>query len=248
MAFDFRKAGPVRKRVWGIGRILILTAALAITYGIFFLAAMRVATRAREVQVPDLRGRSVTDARAILDDAGLVLRVDEERVSDPKVPADHVFAQSPAPGAVLRTQRPVRVRVSEGQRDPAVPPVAGVPERTAEITLTGERIEVGTRAEIRTTGYDEGVVVAQDPPPASRAARVSLLVNRGEGNARFVMPDLIGTIGTRAVEVMRSQGFRVAITASVPYPGLQSGVVIRQTPQPGFQIAYGEAVALEVSR
>jgi serine/threonine-protein kinase len=247
MAFDFRSS-PVRKRVWSVGRLLVLAAALAVTYGIFFLAAMRVATRAREVQVPDLRGQSLASARAMLDDAGLVLRLDEERVSDPKVPADHVISQAPSPGTVLRTQRPVRVRVSEGLRDPMVPPVAGVAERTAEITLTGERIEVGARAEIRTTGYDEGVVVAQDPPATSRAARVSLLVNRGEGYARFVMPDLIGTIGARAVEVMRSQGFRVAITASVPYPGLQSGIVIRQSPQAGFQIAHGEAVALEVSR
>ena len=247
MAFDFR-AGPVRKRVWSVGRLLVLAAALTVTYGIFFLASMRVATRAREVQVPDVRGTSVDAARATLADAGLVLRIDEARAADPKVPADHVVSQSPPPGTVLRRQRPVRVRVSEGQRDPIVPPVAGVPERTAEITLAADRIDIGSRAEIRTTGYDEGVVVAQDPPATNRARTVALLVNRGEGNARFVMPDLIGTIGSRAVEVMRSQGFRVTITASVPYPGLQSGIIIRQSPQAGFQIAYGEPVTIEVSR
>jgi beta-lactam-binding protein with PASTA domain len=247
MAFDFR-AGPVRKRVWSVGRLLVLAAALAVTYGIFFLAAMRVATRAREVQVPDLRGKSLEDARAELSDVGLVARLDEQRVSDPKIPANHVISQSPSPGTVLRRQRPVRLRVSEGQRDPMVPPVTGMPERTAEITLAAERVEIGTRAEIRTTGYDEGAVVAQDPPAANRAKAVSILVNRGEGNARFVMPDLIGTISSRAVEVMRSQGFRVSITAWVPYPGLQSGIVIRQSPQAGFQIAYGEPVTLEVSR
>ena len=142
----------------------------------------------------------------------------------------------------------MRLRVSEGQRDPLVPPVAGMPERTAEITLAAERVEIGTRAEIRASTYDEGAVIAQDPPPANRSKTVALLINRGEGNARFVMPDLIGTISSRAVEVMRSQGFRVSITAWVPYPGLQSGIVIRQSPQAGFQIAYGEPVALEVSR
>jgi beta-lactam-binding protein with PASTA domain len=247
MAFDFR-SGRVRRRVWSFGRLLILAAGLAVTYGVFFLASMRVATRAREVQVPDVRGTSVEAARQALADAGLVLRIDEQRVSDPKTPANHVLSQSPSPGTVLRRQRPVRVRVSEGQRDPLVPPVAGVPERTAEMTLAAERVDIGTRAEIRTAAYDEGIVVAQDPPAANRARTVALLVNRGEGNARFVMPDLIGTIGSRSVEVMRSQGFRVSITASVPYPGLQSGIVIRQTPQAGFQIAYGEPVTVEVSR
>jgi serine/threonine-protein kinase len=247
MAFDFR-SGPVRKRVWSVGRLLVLVAALAVTYGVFFLASMRVATRAREVQVPDVRGVSVDAARQTLAEAGLVLRIDEQRIADPKTPANHVLSQMPSPGTVLRRQRPVRVRVSEGQRDPMVPPVAGMPERTAEITLAADRIAIGTRAEIRTTGYDEGVVVAQDPPATSRARSIALLVNRGEGNARFVMPDLIGTIGSRSVEVMRSQGFRISISASVPYPGLQSGIVIRQTPQAGFQIAYGEPVTIEVSR
>jgi beta-lactam-binding protein with PASTA domain len=34
----------------------------------------------------------------------------------------------------------------------------------------------------------------------------------------------------------------------VPYPGLQPGVVIRQSPQAGFQIGSGEPVTIEVSR
>ena len=247
MPFDFR-ASPVRKRVWSAGRLLILAAALIVTYGVFFLTAMRVATRAREVQVPDLRGKSVEAARAAIEEAGLVLRIDEQRQPDIKIPADHVLTQTPPPGTVLRSQRPVRVRVSEGQRDPAVPPVTGVPERTAEITLAGDKLQVGTRAEVRSAGYPEGSVIAQDPPAAARARTVSLLVNRGESVRSYVMPDLIGTIGNRAVEVLRAQGFRVAITGTVPYPGLQPGVVIRQTPQAGFQIAQGEPVTLEVSR
>jgi beta-lactam-binding protein with PASTA domain len=52
----------------------------------------------------------------------------------------------------------------------------------------------------------------------------------------------------RVVEILRRHGFRVTIGAEVPYPGLPSGVVIRQAPQAGFQVASGEAVTLEVSQ
>ena len=65
MRFDL-KARPVRKRVWNAGRFFLLAAALAITFGVFFLAALRVATRAREVKVPDLRGMSVAEATTAL--------------------------------------------------------------------------------------------------------------------------------------------------------------------------------------
>ena len=124
MPFDF-KARPVRQRVWTAGRLLVLAAALAVTFGVFFLAAMRVATRAREVTVPDLRGKSVADAKILLSSLGLVLKVDPVRRPDPKVPADHVMTQEPEAGTVLRRQRAVRVRASEGQREPVVSAVVG---------------------------------------------------------------------------------------------------------------------------
>ena len=86
-------------------------------------------------------------------------------------------------------------------------------------------------------------------PGTSRSASVTLLVSRSEvGGPTFVMPDLIGTLAARSSTVLRSLGFRVAITAESPYPGLPPGVVIRQTPQGGFQIGPGQAISIEVSR
>jgi beta-lactam-binding protein with PASTA domain len=90
--------------------------------------------------------------------------------------------------------------------------------------------------------------VAQDPPAHAAAGGVSLLVNRGELSATYVMPDLIGVDGNRAADLLRGRGFRVAVVGSVPYPGVAPGVVIRQNPQAGFQIGPGEPISLEVSQ
>jgi beta-lactam-binding protein with PASTA domain len=54
--------------------------------------------------------------------------------------------------------------------------------------------------------------------------------------------------GERAAEFLRSRGFRVAVVGNHPYPGVPAGIVIRQTPAGGFQVAPGEAISLEVSR
>jgi beta-lactam-binding protein with PASTA domain len=77
---------------------------------------------------------------------------------------------------------------------------------------------------------------------------VSLLVNRGERSATYVMPDLIGVNGDRAADVLRSRGFRASVVGDHPYPGVPAGIVLRQNPQAGFQIAPGEPISLEVSR
>ena len=103
-------------------------------------------------------------------------------------------------------------------------------------------------AEIRSADYPAGTVVAQYPAPKTAAAQVALLVNRGERGARYVMPDLIGVNGDRAAEVLRTRGFRVTVVGDHPYPGVPAGIVLRQNPQAGFQIAPGEPISLEVSR
>ncbi|MEO8069959.1 MAG: PASTA domain-containing protein [Acidobacteriota bacterium] len=229
------------------GRLVVLAVALAITYGTFFLTAMRVANRAREVAVPDLRGRSVSEANDALLATGLILKVDGRR-ADPKVPAEHVLTQEPEPGAVLRRQRNVRVRVSDGTRNPEVPSVIGQMERTAEIVLAQEGVTIESRAEVRLIGYPTGAVVAQDPAPKGRGARVALLINRGDSAESFVMPDVIGLMGVRVVDILRRRGFRVTVADEVPYPGLPTGIVVRQTPRAGFRIGAEEPVQLEVSR
>jgi beta-lactam-binding protein with PASTA domain len=50
------------------------------------------------------------------------------------------------------------------------------------------------------------------------------------------------------VDLLRARGFRVSIVGEIPYPGIPSGIVLRQSPTSGFQIAAGEPISLEVSR
>ena len=237
-----------RTRVWGAGKLFVLAAGVLATYFLFAAAAMRVAIKAREVTVPDLTGRSVNEASAILAQYGLVLQVAEGRRLDPKIAPDRILVQEPQPGVTARRQRGIRVWLSAGPRTSRVPPLIGEPEQTAQMRLQTDAFELGPVAEIRSRNYPGGTVVAQEPPPEGSGARVSLLVNRGEREATYVMPDLIGISSDRAADLMRSRGFRVAVVGDHPYPGVPAGIVLRQHPRAGFQIAPGEPISLEVSR
>jgi serine/threonine-protein kinase len=139
------------------------------------------------------------------------------------------------------------VWISAGQRLANVPGVVGETDRSAQMRLQQDGFQLGAVAEIRTAGVP-GAVVAQEPPASAPGTAVSLLVNRGERGATYVMPDLIGVNGDRAADILRRRGFRVALVGDHPYPGVPAGIVIRQAPQGGFQIAPGEPISLEVSR
>lgn len=238
----------LKTRVWSAGKLLLLAAALLATYALFAGAAMRIALRTREVVLPDLRGRTVSEASAALTEAGIKLRVEEPRRLDPKVPAGHILAQEPGPGTPVRRQRSIKVWVSAGTRATTVPALEGQTARAAEIRLQQDGLPLAVMAEIRSSDYTPDTIVAQEPPPQSPADRVALLVNRAEAGATYVMPDLIGVNGDRAADLLRARGFRVAVVGQQPYPGVPAGIVIRQAPQGGFQIAPGEAISLEVSR
>ena len=235
-------------RLWGVGKVLLLVAALGATYVLSAVLAARVALKAREVPVPALVGRSLDNATETVADLDLMLKVDEARRLDPKIPAGRIAQQDPPAGSVARRGRGVRVWLSSGARVSAVPALVGETERTAQLRLQQEGLQVLSLSEIRSNEFPADTVVGQDPLPNTKGASVSLLVNRGDRTATFVMPDLIGVNGSRAAEVLRASGFRVAIVSQNPYPGVPQGVVIRQSPQAGFQVSPSEAVSLEVSR
>ena len=238
----------LKTRVWSAGKLLLLGGALLLTYVLFAAASMRLALKTREVEVPPLTGQTVNDARALLADSGLNLRVEEGARVDPKVPAGQVLAQEPAPGIRTRRERSVKVWISAGPRASIVPSLVGESERAAQMRVQQEGLELVAASEVRSADYPSGAVVAQTPPAKTDATQVSLLINRGERGLTYVMPDLIGVNGDRAADLLRVRGFRVAVVGDHPYPGVPAGVVLRQNPQAGFQISPGEPISLEVSR
>jgi beta-lactam-binding protein with PASTA domain len=238
----------LRTRVWGAGKFVVLAAALVGTYVLFAAVAMRIAVRAREVSVPDLTGLTVQDATGVVAQQGLSLRMDENPRLHPKVPAGRISQQDPAPGSTARRQRTIKAWLSLGPRSARVPNLAGETERTARMRVQQDGLGISAVAEVRSAEFPPDVVIAQAPPAGSASTTVALLVNRGERSASYVMPDLIGVDGDRAAEYLRRRGFRAAVVGDHPYPGVPAGVVIRQTPDGGFQVAPGETISLEVSR
>jgi beta-lactam-binding protein with PASTA domain len=239
---------PITDRVWSAGKLVVLGAALVATYGLSAIVGMRWALRASEVSVPDLKGKSANEASSTLSELGLTLKVDDARRVDQKIGPDRIVQQEPSAGATARRQRSVRVWLNLGANATVIPKLTGFSERTAELRVVQEGLVLNGMSEIRSSEYPVGMVIAQEPPPDTRATHIALLVNRGEAASGYVMPDLIGVNGDRAADLLRNHGFRVAVVSEHPYPGVPAGVVLRQSPQGGFQIAPGEAISLEVSR
>ena len=235
-------------RFLGAGKFLMLTCALLFTYLAFALIGMRGALRAREVTVPDLSDSQVNEAMQVLSQTDLVLQIEDQRRIHSTIKKGQVVAQDPPAGVKTRRQRTVKVWLSSGLYASEVPTLLGESEQGARRRLEQDALELASVSEIRSEEYPTGAVLAQEPPPRTIGREVSVLINRGERGNTYVMPDLIAVEFAGAAEILRARGFRITIVGDHLYPGIPEGIVLRQSPRPGFQIAPGESISLEVSR
>ena len=89
---------------------------LGILAGVFGLSAtfvMYFALRGRTVEVPDVVGKTESDAEEVLDDFGLRMQI-RTRVHSDRYPERSVTDQVPAPGTAVKTGQLVRVTLSLG--------------------------------------------------------------------------------------------------------------------------------------
>src|SRR5450631_1886098 len=176
-----------------IASLLMLLVAVALLAAI---TTMHFAIHGAEVQVPSLKGMTVSEARSETAGLGLNLNVDNRYYSG-DVAAGHILTQSPAPGTVVRREWLVRVSESLGPQKVEVPSVVGHGERDAAFALRRVGLEVGVTARLPYSNAAEGTVIAQDPPAhAQGIARpsVNLLVAAAGDDAPdgFLMPELVG--------------------------------------------------------
>ncbi len=239
---------PLTKWALRVGKLVVLLGALGATFGLFTIVSLQLALRSREVAVPSLSGLTPQEAEVKLAESGLSLDVDPVHRVNQTVASGRVASQDPSPGLTTRSRRSVRIWLSSGSTPGSAPMLIGASDSAAIRRLEENAFALDEVSEIRSNRYPVDAVVAQHQPADGNGERVSLLVNRGERGSTYVMPDLIGVTATTASEVLRGRGFRVTVVADHPYPGVPPGVVLRQSPEAGFQIAPGEPISLEVSR
>jgi eukaryotic-like serine/threonine-protein kinase len=167
--------------------LLLLTVAL-----VSAMVTMRLAVHGREVKVPDLRGKSPSEARRVAESLSLATQIDRQYYSA-AVPEGKVLSQTPAPGTVVRHGWELRLAVSLGPQRVAIPQVVGESQRAAGIILQQRGLD-NSISEIATSSAGNGQVLAQDPPANAvdvAAPKVNLLIAKTVP-AAYLVPSFIG--------------------------------------------------------
>ena len=200
--------------------------------------------------VPDLTGRTLEEARALLEQENVRVRV--RRFSSDE-PLGRVLEQSPAAGTRLTSDTVVVLTVAarSAPERVTVPSVEGlqVGEATPILRRAGLQLQVRT---IRSS-EPEGVVVRQEPGPDEEVAPRTIVVLEVSESPQETMPPpatievprLVGLTSSEARSRLRDLGLR---STQRPIESTrQKGTVVAQSPRPGARLREGQAVTLTVS-
>jgi serine/threonine-protein kinase len=234
-------------------RALGILAYLGVVTVLFVLAgyvSFNLFVRSGATRTPELAGLSIDDARDLLADQGLRLRVEEDGRYDTSIPAEHVVQQTPREGALVKRGSAVSVVPSLGPQRVPVPDLAGQSVQSAQVLLAAAELALGRTVEVYGRDAAAGAVVAQQPRAGNTVApgaTVDLLVARKGSGTTFVMPDLVYRDYDEVRRFFEGRGFRIGSVKFERYEGIRPGIILRQFPLAGHPLGRGDTISLVVA-
>lgn len=216
--------------------------AIAISVGLISgLVSFYVISKATKVEVPDLSGRSRTDAERMLDSLGLNLIVNEE-VHDVYIPKNHIIEQDITPGTYVDNDTKVKVVVSQGPEVRLIPSFLGKKLDDAKALLAEKGLELNQIIMVHSDKVPKDVVIAQRPEPAEWTGEtITLIASDGPRDVIYYCPEFTGMKKDDAMFLAHELDL-VAVTVNTG----DSSVITEQDPKPGTEIKAGWVVTLKL--
>jgi serine/threonine-protein kinase len=198
-----------------------------------------------EIAVPPLVGKTVDEAEALLEEAGLTLGTVTDR-PDPDREEGIIIEQSPAAGVEVGSGASVNLVVSSGPELVILPDLEGLTERDAISELQTLGLLFTTNEEFSDT-IDEGRVIRTDPEANTEVtAGDTVLLVVSLGPEPVEVPNLNGLTPGQAEDRLDDLGLilNVSSTTQPVADAGQDGRVVDQTPDAGVEVLPGDTVTV----
>jgi len=207
------------------------------------LADDETSSQATTVSVPDLTGKTVIEAKSLLDQADLGYKEGTAQNSA-TVPFNVVISQSPPEGAPVDRGSAVTVVLSLGVGEIEVPVLTGLTQAEARSKLQEVGLRVGDLKSVNDPEVEKDRVISSTPPAAAKVARnaeVAVVVSTG----LVTLPDLTGRSYPQARVALLGLGLSSSAepeeNGAVPVD-----TVLSQNPAAG-SVPQGSSVVLSVA-
>jgi beta-lactam-binding protein with PASTA domain/tRNA A-37 threonylcarbamoyl transferase component Bud32 len=229
-----------RRRRWPMFTLGLLALALAALLAYLALAGL---LSAKQVDVPNVVGKQLVQARAVLEKGGF--EVKETRVRS-LAEFDQVLDQDPNAGKQADEGSSVTLEVSGGPGDVRVPSVEGLPRERAVKELNKVDLKVTLDPEPSDNVAKDVAIrtVPKEGAEVQRGTRVRLFVSSGP--KQIVVPDVVGLSRQSAESLLDSRGLGVVpkeVESDKP-----KDEVVAQAPGGNRHVDRGTRVTITISK
>ena len=202
----------------------------------------------KTAKVPNVTGKSEADAQKQLEDKGFVV-ASETDYSD-SVPQGYVISTNPTAGTEWAEGNTVTMVVSMGKEKISVPDVSGADPDSAQTTLQGVGLTLGSESSSEYSDeYEEGTIIRTVPAAGEQVEKgttVNYVLSKGKKTETVEVPTLSGLTRSQAEAKLSGLGLTANVTESYDST-VTKGYVISQSVTPGSQIEKGSTVDIVVS-
>lgn len=233
------------------GPVIVLICLILFVASIAVTSAILSANEAKDVQIPNLIGKTEEEAKAELKE----LKLNYEKVSEDynaDQEAGKIYEQSPAytPNyKVKEKSTTIKVKVSKGTEKVTVPKVAGMTYDEAVKELENNKLKA-EKIEETSKEIKEGIVISQETNPnteANAGDTVKIHVSIGTGIAQVVMPSVLGKTESDARQTLEGKNLKVNVEYSEDTTK-DNGIVLSQNIKSGENIDEGTEITITVNK
>lgn len=229
--------------IFAIILAFLLTSALAI--GFFKVKGY---LSAKEVEVPDIIGYEVYEAKDTIEEIGLLFNIKGEKF-DSEYKAGHVISQTVDPGSIVKSGYPIEVYISKGADIVIVPNLLNVNYTRADILISEAGLVKG-KAVSEYSEYPINYVISQSPEANDEVEKdtvVNYVISKGQKEVFNIIPKLEGLNIEDAKKLIIQSGFIVGNIEPLSSESTLKDVVTWQSYPYGENIKEGTIIDLKVS-
>jgi len=200
--------------------------------------------------MPTLGGMDIDEARAVLEEIGLVVGTVEEVYSD-DIPAGIIARYYPEQGTEVEYGDEVNITISRGSGRILIPNVTGYLFNNVVLMQEfADNIFVYEEIQVFDDDIPIGVVVSQEPAAGAYATRgqtIRLEVSMGREIRNVIVPLIIGATEEVAKLRLEEAGLRIGQIAAAYHAEFPTGQVSMQNFAGGVEVTEGTVITFVVS-
>ena len=213
---------------------LAIVAIITIVVGTFFIYNYVIGSNS--VSAPDVRNKTLEEAKVVIVKAGLEVG-DVTEVASDDVKEKTVIDSDPKAGKKVKKGSKVDLRVSSGKKTVDMPNFVGLDEETVKKNASKLGFKNITVEKVESNSYDTGKVISQNIRAGMEIIpkEKELIIQVSTGKKKVTMPNLVGEDSTTVESTVASYGFK-NVTYREEYSDKEEGIVISQSIKTGSNI------------